>query len=58
MDIRNNLLDSPFKDEDYTKGVPGALLKAFDGHGEIYPSVPLHHALDEQAALLAKQRAV
>ena len=25
---------------------------------EIYPSVPLHDALDQQAALLAKQRGV
>ena len=59
MDIRNNLLDSPFKDEVIIPKVyPELCSKRLMVMEEIYPSVPLHHALDEQAALLAKQRGV
>ena len=57
MEIRANLQRSPFKDQIVVPRVHESLCtKRLMVMEEIRPSIPLHHALDAQAALLARQR--
>ena len=59
MEVRSNLLKSPFKDLVVVPKVHEALCtKRLMVMEEIYPSTPLHDALDAQAVLLAKQRGI
>ena len=59
IDVRANLQRSQFKDKVIVPRVHQHLCsKRLMVMEEIYPSVPLHDALDQQAALLAKQRGV
>ena len=59
MEIRRNLQASPFRDLVVVPRVHEALCtKRLMVMEEIRPSTPLHHALDAQAALLARQRGI
>lgn len=56
IDVRANLEASPFRDKVVVPKVHAQLCsKRVMVMEEIWPSTPLHHALDEQAALLARQ---
>ena len=57
MEIRANLQKSPFQHQIIVPKVYAELCsKRLMVMEEIYPSIPLHDKLDEQAGLLAKQR--
>lgn len=59
IDVRTNLQASPFRDRVVVPRVyQGMCSKRVMVMEEIFPSTPLHHALDAQAATLAKQRGV
>ena len=58
IEIRKNLQASPFRDIIVPKVYEKLCTRRLMVMEEVHPSIPLHDALDAQAALIAKQRGI